>query len=274
MNRHLSQRFTGYGIAGLAMLAVLVAPAWGAEPEYTADIDTNAPFETPESSHDCNDVLNPITNCGFESGDFTGWGSEDMNIFFFPLGVGPAGTNVGFSFFTSAPTEGLSSVQHGFDGDGGTGPVDTIRVWQDLSLPPGSGDLIFDYRAAWDMTFGATLDRTFRVDIEPFGGGAALQTDTLLTAVAGQTVTDTGLQEGVIDVSSFAGSDVRISFEWDIPEDVTGPGFFELDNVLVEVNPVASATIDIPTLSGTGILAMILLLAAASSLVLANRRRA
>ncbi len=266
--------FARYSLIGLALLTALAAPTWGDEPEYTLDLTTGAPFDTPESTHDCNDVLNPITNCGFESGDFTGWGTEDAGTPFFAMAVAGGGISPGFGLFTSAPTEGAFSAQHGFDGDGATGPVSAIRVWQDLSLPPGSGDLIFDYRGGWDLTFGGVIDRTFRVDIEPIGGGAALQTDTILTALQGTTVLDTGSLEGLVDVSSHAGSDVRISFEWDIPEDFTGPGFFELDNVLVEVTPVASATVDIPTLSGTGILVMILLLMAASGFILANQRRA
>lgn len=267
------RRFVGFCLASFALAALLAAPVWS-QSEYSLDLTTGAPFESPESTHDCNDALNPLTNCGFESGDFTGWGTEDMGTPFFALGVAGGGNSPGFGLFTSAPTEGAFSAQHGFDGDGATGPVSAIRVWQDVSLPPGSGDLIFDYRGGWDLTFGGTIDRTFRVDVEPSGGGAALQSDTLLTAVQGATMLDTGPLEGIVDVSPFAGSDVRISFEWDIPEDFTGPGFFEVDNVLVEVTPTATATIEIPTVSGTGILAMILLLAAASSLVLARRRRA
>lgn len=273
MYRTQSSRFVGGGLVWLAMVLALTAPvlAGGAPGEYSATVTTGAPVAIPDSSHDCNDPLNPITNCGFESG-LTGWGSEDVDIPFFALTVGPAGTNLGFGLFTSAPTEGTMSVQHGFDGDGATGSVGTIRVWQDVSLPPNTGDLVFDYRAGWDTTFGATLDRTFRVDVEPSGGGTALQTDVLLTAPANTTVGDNGLMEGVVNLSSFSNSDVRISFEWDIPEDLTGPAFFELDNVLVGVLPPPD--IEIPTLSGVGLFGMILLLGGVSLLLIVKRRRA
>ena len=95
-----------------------------------------------------------------------------------------AGSSPGFGFFTSAPTEGTSAALHGFDGDG----PGTIEIYQDLTLG-GETALRFDYRAAWDLlNFGAILDRSFEVVVEPAGGGVPLQTDLILTASAG-TVT-------------------------------------------------------------------------------------
>ncbi len=252
---------------------VLLSTLAGAQP-YSVDISEGNGFEAPESEHDCTaDPMNPIVNCSFETGDFTGWGTQDMDVPFLPMTVDTGGVDVGFGFFISAPTQGTLAALHGFDGDGATGSVNTIEIYQEVDLPPGTTDMEFDYRGAWDMTFGATQDRTFTVDIEPPGGGAALQSDLILTATANTTTLDTGASSATVDLSGFAGDSVRISFEWLIPEDFVGPGFFQLDNVLVTVVEVDDPVVEIPTLSEISLVLLALLLAGLS-LVLLRRRGA
>jgi hypothetical protein len=38
---------------------------------------------------------------------------------------------------------------------------------------------------------------------------------------------------GTVNISPFVNQGIRVVFEWFIPESFTGPGFFQLDNVLV-----------------------------------------
>jgi hypothetical protein len=208
-----------------------------AEAPYEADV-SQKPVDgvnTAVSNHNCNTAGNPIANCGFETGDFTGWVVNDIAAPFFPLQVGGAGISPGFGLFTSQPTEGSWAALHGFD----AGSPGFIELAQDVNLPDSTENLIFDYRAGWDMfNFpGSTQDRLFQVRIEPFGGGAAMQTTTILTAMAGTILTDTGSLSGTVDLSAYAGASVRISFRWIVPESSTGPAFFQLDNVLVEAQP-------------------------------------
>jgi len=155
-------------------------------------------------------------------------------------------------FFLSDPTQGVFAALTGFDGDG----PGTIRIAQDIALPEGSNQLVFDYECAWDMTFGATLDRTFEVNIEPSGGGAPLQTDLILTAQAGTIVTPSSGANlvGIVDVSAFAEAPVRISFDWFVPQFFTGPAFCQLDNVSVTGAVVLVS--QIPTLSEWGLITM------------------
>src|SRR5204863_118296 len=82
----------------------------------------------------CGDPANPFQNCGFETGDFTSWVTQDVAAPFVPLHVGGAGETPGFGFFTSRPTEGTKAALHGFDGSG----PGHIRVAQDVALPAGS----------------------------------------------------------------------------------------------------------------------------------------
>jgi hypothetical protein len=190
----------------------------------------------------CNDFL--ITNCSFETGDFTGWVTQDMAAPFFPLIVGGSGLSPGFGFFLSAPTDGAFAALHGFDGGG----PDTIEIAQDVFIPISATQIMFDYRAAWDLVnfCAGCLDRTFTVEIEPAGGGAPLQSDLILTAAANTVNLDTGDLTGTVDVSAFANQTVRISFQWDVPENFTGPAFFQLDDVTLVLGT--------PTLSQWGMI--------------------
>jgi hypothetical protein len=185
-----------------------------------------------------------VQNGSFETGDFNGWIAQDIAVPFFPLGVYPAGQDVGFGFFITNPTDGDFSAVAGFDGEG----PGTITIAQDLTIPAGMNGLAFDWMAAWDMTFGATLPREIHLDIEPTGGGGALQSTTLVTALPDTVEFGTGGPE-VVDVSAFMGSDVRISFELEIPEPFVGPGLFELDNVRLVPAPGAAALLGMGALA-------------------------
>ena len=187
-------------------------------------------FEVP-STPDCMNPANVVANCGFETGDFRGWVTQDLKTPLLPLSVGPAGVSPGFDLFTNTPTEGTFAALTGFDGDG----PGTIELAQDVVLRRGVSTLRFDYRAGWNLAdFGAaTMSRKFRVDVQPRGGGAALQSTLILTAPVGSVVLDTGILAGNVDLSRFAGTAVRIAFAWVVPEYATGPAFFALDNVSV-----------------------------------------
>jgi len=170
-----------------------------------------------------------VLNGSFESG-FTGWTTQDLSPPFFPLQVGGAGITSGFGFFSSAPTAGSFAALHGFDGNG----PGTIRIQQDILVSAGMEVINFDYRGAWnliDFAGANTLDRIFDVNIEQAGGGANLLNQNILIAQAGTTVLDTGNLSGSVDLSSFIGQNVRLSFDWFVPQNFTGPAFFQLDNV-------------------------------------------
>ena len=124
----------------------------------------------------------------------------------------------------------------------GNGPG-AISLSQDIGTVLAGETLSFDYRAGWDI-FGGTLDRTFLVQIEPGGGGAPLASYNIFTAVSGTNSyngsnSDTGSLTATIDLSSFAGSAIRTSFLWNIPESFTGPGNFQLDNVKIAAGSTA-----------------------------------
>lgn len=235
-----------------------------------ADSVTGSPVD-PRGAPSCDTADNLLVNCGFETGDFTGWVTQDVTGPFLPLTVAGPGSP-GFGFFTSAPTEGVVSALHGFDGEG----PGTIEIGQQLTLPSGAGSVLeFDYRGAWDIqTFAppGALSRTFSVNIEPAGGGAALESIEILVAEGNTINLDTGPQTETIDLTDFAGQTVLINFVWDVPEFLTGPAFFELDNVSVVQGLPSSQPV--PALDGVGLVLLAAILAAGSWLALRNKRKA
>lgn len=186
--------------------------------------------------HDCT-VGAVINNCSFETG-FTGWITKEIATPLYTLTVTSTGVlNDDYGFFASEPTQGSYALVHGFDGAG----PDFIRLYQDVTLPETPSRLFFDYRAGWDLrtfNYGMTEARIFRVKIEPAGGGTPLQFSRILVAPMNTIITDTGNQNGVVDLIPFAGMDVRIVFEWEVPHDYSGPAYFQLDNIdLLAANP-------------------------------------
>lgn len=168
-----------------------------------------------------------ITNGSFETGDFTGWTSQDLSGPFFPQQVAGSGVTPGFGFFSSSPTDGSFAAINGFDGNG----PGTISISQDITVTSAS-IILFDYRAGWDMLNfpSSTLDRLFDVNVNSLGG-TNLANFNILSAAAGTQNLDTGNLLGIVDLSSFIGQTVNVSFDWQIPENFTGPAFFQLDNV-------------------------------------------
>ncbi len=190
-----------------------------------------------------------INNGSFETGDFAGWVTQDLNAPFFPLSVNAGGTvdTFGWGWFNT-PTDGRFDALTGWDGDGVGGP-NPIFVAQDTLI--NGSVLEFDYRAAWDTTFGATVNREFNVEIEPAGGGAALAAFNILIAPPNTTQPDTGPLSAAIDLSAFVGQNVRVSFEWTVPESNTGPAQATLDNIRLTPAPASLALLGLGGLLGT-----------------------
>lgn len=171
-----------------------------------------------------------VPNPSFETGDTSGWTLVDFVTPFEPGRVVAAGESPpGFPFFATEPTEGAYAFAIGFD----AGTAGTATLSQDVTVSAENATLSFNYRAAWDMlTFGgATLPRTFHVRIRSVSDGSIFQESLLLEAAPGTVVTDTGSRLGEVDLHWYLGQTVRVSFEWFVPEDFTGPGWFQLDNV-------------------------------------------
>ena len=230
------------------------------------DDESNNAFATPPQVVVSSDPLNPIVNRSFEDngGSFHGWNIKELSRASNPqlplTVVGPgyeypapsftAGNWI-LDYFASQPTDGAFAAVHDFNGDDqgtlSTTFVNRRELYQDLTLPAGTTILQFDYRAAWELyRFGATQDRTFGVEIQPAGGGGVLHAETILFATAGgEPPTGTGFEEdtdnptgvggpypvGIVNLSVFAGQDIRLMFVWNVPEPGTGFAYFQLDNI-------------------------------------------
>ena len=171
-----------------------------------------------------------IVNASFETGDFTGWTTRDLDDPLRALIVDPSSGIDTFGWgWGSMATNGLYTAFHGFDGDGAASGH-PIKIAQDVWITDHTR-LSFDWRAAWDTTFGGTLKRTFDIVVRSAASGLELKRVNVLTAPIGTTVPDTGPQNASIGLGAFQGQAVNVCFEWTIPEDFTGPAQFQLDNV-------------------------------------------
>jgi len=224
------------------------------------------------------DPANPLVNGSFEDngGGFHGWSIKELSRASNPqlplevVGVGiayPADIFIAGSwildFFNSQPTDSSWAAVHDFNGTDrsalSSSLINRRELYQDLTLSVGTTTLQFDYRAAWELyRFGATQDRAFSVEIQPAGGGAPLHSQTILSATAGgQPPSGAGFEEdtdnptgvggpyvpGTVDLSTWAGQDIRLLFAWNIPEPGTGFAFFQLDNVRLNIDPVTDIAI-------------------------------
>ena len=187
-----------------------------------------------------------LANGSFETGDFSSWVTTDLTNPYVSLAVRSNGYNTGYGLFTSTATDGNYSATCGFDG-GGPG---TIQIAQDIAVSAAAPIVLFDYRVGWDMLdyTGSTQARTFTVTVQPSGGGSTLATSTVLSASPRTRNLDTGALTGAMDLTAYVGTSVRLCFNVSIPDNFTGPGFFELDNVRVipPVNPVIITTSPLP----------------------------
>ncbi|NOY23156.1 MAG: PKD domain-containing protein [Acidobacteria bacterium] len=205
------------------------------------------------SQINCDGTENGIVNGSFETGDFSGWIVTDLSEPFFPLMVMGSGVQTWLGFFMSTPTDGTFEAFTGFDGNG----PGIISLAQDVSITPCTSLLTFDYRAAWELSmFGATIDRHFRVEVQPDGGGTALQSWMVLTAKAGTLVDDTGNLSEAIDLSAYLNQNIRIVFAWEIPEDFSGPAQFQLDNVHLRAPVIHASSGENGTISPAGDIAV------------------
>ncbi|MCG8466206.1 MAG: choice-of-anchor D domain-containing protein [Xanthomonadales bacterium] len=227
------------GITALLLAASVAAQAQ--QGSYSSALQFDASKTNPRGSTvDCETIVNnPFTNCGFETGDFTDWATTDLTMPFGPLAVlmmgpppppPPPPPPRGGGGGTIIPTQGSYAAFSGFDGNG----PGIIEIAQDVSFPNGTTAVTFDYSA--NVSLFAGMPREFRVEIQPSGGGAAMATQSILVVNPGNV--DTGPLSETVDVAAFAGQDVRVAFVLDVPENFTGPGFFQLDNIGAEITPI------------------------------------
>jgi|GEM_PF-648528 len=170
-----------------------------------------------------------IENGSFETGDFTGWTAEDLADPLLDLQVAELGA-VGYFGLTNEPTNGDFSAVNGFDGAG----PGTISLSQDVFVPASTPTLLVDFMAQWDLLTvvnTSTTDRTFRVAVQEVGGGAGLADIEVFRAPAQTVNLDGDRFTAAVNLSAFKGQTVQLDLAWDVPEEYTGPAFFDLDNV-------------------------------------------
>ena len=213
-------------------------------------------FFTFQVSAQCNigDILS--SNGDFETGDLTDWVANDIASPFLAMQVACFPGSVGFGFETVTALDGSCYMINGFDGDG----PGQITLHQDISIPTDAvAEFSWSEAIAYDLsTFGASIDRLYEVQVQPFGGGAPLEILYSFTAMAGTVNNGNGWTSHTADLSAYAGQDIRLCFVETVPESFSGPGQIAVDGVSVEI--VACSTEVVPTLGEWGVIALMLIM--------------
>ena len=173
-----------------------------------------------------------VFNGSFELG-FSGWFNDVVDGEpFIPWLIGSAGDGAGFGMQPVSPQEGSKVAWHGFDGSAGT----RFQLGQIISIPADASTATLRWRDRGQWNFFAPEPiqprQALVVILEPnppFNFLALADLRTTGTVPIGPV--DWGWREATFDMSGFAGQDVLLFFQQSIPEDFTGPGQFEIDDV-------------------------------------------
>ena len=107
-------------------------------------------------------------------------------------------------------------------------------MWQDITVC-ACAELTWKDRIQWDYRLGrfASEPRTFEVQLRSIIDNSILETIyTFSTGTQDENlIGDTGWQTHVIDISSYAGQDVRVYFIETIPQSYTGPAQMQYDDI-------------------------------------------
>src|SRR5260370_25902090 len=122
------------------------------------------------------------------------------------------------------------------------------RMYQDVTVPSGLSNLTWKDRTQWNFCCGATVGRTYSVQLRNPSTNAVLA--LLYPCSTGTTAGyhDTGWLAHGSDLSAYAGQKVRLYFLELIPENFTGPAQIEFDAIILGSGPLPSPT---PTPSPT-----------------------
>ncbi len=176
--------------------------------------------------------LLPDSFGNFENGNFGNWQVLDCIEPFDSARIQEGFYDNGFFYPTSPKGDDLSGKYYlnGFDGGG---PCN-IEMYQDITLPLDAHFLAWDQWIAYDLqSFGANIDRFFEVHIQEWGGGQILDTLYQFRAIAQSTQLGSGWSSKAVDISEYAGQNIRIAFCEIIPEYFTGPARLALDNIMI-----------------------------------------
>jgi len=184
-------------------------------------------------------VAPEFANGGFEDGNFNGWVAGDNGLIpFFPWDVCPP---FACGWFGNNPIEGTFDAHNGFDGEAGY----EAFLYQDIVVPTDGGIVsLWDHIQYDGFGIPSSLPRIYEVQIRDTSGNILEVPVHEEIFLDGAPPTDLGWVNRNIDVSSHAGTTIRVYIWLFIPEEFTGPGQIEFDDFVL-MGPAPSAHVDI-----------------------------
>jgi hypothetical protein len=194
-----------------------------------------------------------INNGGFEAGNFTNWsvtnnGSGGCDTDWMVNSTGQTGC-----LPLSPATEGANAAYNSFDGNG----PQEFRLEQTFFVPNNiaSAALSWFDQAVWNLTFGASLDREFRVDILASSGTVNVFSQIFEAGTSAQYDWTARLADVTSILQANEGQTLTLAFSNIIPQAFTGPGGFGLDQVSLDVTTSEPESVPEPA-SVLGLLAV------------------
>ncbi len=169
-------------------------------------------------------------NGGFELQNFQGWEIQDDTNTRYRANVIREGFRPLIGFFASEPTEGDFALAHGFSGRNSG----SFRIGQQITIPPQGGILKFDYRAAWTQSPNNEI-HVFSVSLAEPESRNFIEIHPILIADTGTLENDTGSLSSSIDLNNYGGENLWVSFDVAVSGPGSQFGFFQLDNVRLDV---------------------------------------
>lgn len=176
-----------------------------------------------------------LINGDFETGNFTGWTQSWEGVFAWCTNGWQVAASYDCPLEPVSPAGGNFMALNSMDGQGeGADPL-TFTMYQDVDIPAAStaAELTFVYRLQWYNYDTWLLPRTMEVQIRDVGTDAILARPYFVST--GNPAPrlfhiDTNWIPVTIDMTAYAGQEVRVAVFESVPEDYTGGSMIYFDN--------------------------------------------
>lgn len=206
-------------VAVSSLMFASVAAAEDSTP-YPAPSQAQPPAQDPAQLASGRDL---IKNGSFETGDFTSWKTTNM-----PVPLIPWNVNTVVPGGIGPVPDGTYLAQNGFDG---TGPGSYV-ISQKVKIPA-----IGKWRLTWRDSFIYSLGpaaepRSQYVEIRT-PKGKLLKRVYKYSTPPGPSTATVDWKKHSASLAKFGGTRVLVSFRQYVPQDHTGPGYFQLDDIRI-----------------------------------------
>ncbi len=206
-----------------------------------AQVPTIVQYYPPIATDNCSNQ-NLIVNGNFETGDFNGWtvfnGTSTSDDCTLPWTVAHSGTECKT---VSNPIEGSFAAYTAFDGNGPTQYI----MQQTIAVPLNVTFASLSWKEVADIDVFSVIPRTFKIELYNANNTVLLGAVYSESFFNGNTTFPWTMHSVSMSalLGAHEGENVILKFIADVPEFLTGPGGFAIDDIKLVVNPITISQI-------------------------------